>query len=274
LPTNLTTQNKLRIFNENLPMNGGNPSYFEQVEFLLTELNLSSNEINSLEKSLTDAISRKSYLLDSLSTSSGQSDIIPQLNSYMRSLLKHKDGETYQLMLIQMSERKSEIGDATRKYVNDTNMYDKARAEFDAHFQAIKSASTAGRGTLDSLPLSSDEQCRLGQLSVEVLVAQKNRDASEKIFVNLIRDFNEFLLRLDAFRKQIGSDKETQALKDEAKIENIRNQIIEEDSLIDRIRSDIQSMKARYQGAMLRLEEVSNGVRQLESETSSEESNH
>ena len=140
---------------------------------------------------------------------------------------------------------------ACELYLAASNSYDEYRNLFDEHVGQIK----------NSAPISNIFQESLASLAIQVLVAQRERDASEAEYIKFLREF-------DANRQ--ASDDLQRSLRDAPLLEFIEPrlrgftqidiQITEEDQLIDSIRAELEKQKYRYRGVMLRLDEVSRDI--------------
>lgn len=229
----------------------------DQVEFLLGELNESSQEINNQERLLSDAISRRTYLMESISG--------PRESTCERTLYALLFGDpvarTCEYFRVQSEQEclKQKIQRAADDYRGAACAYEKARNTFD-------SLVDKSRGTrFDSVRIRSEDQFKaLSETSVEVLAAQGKRDESENVYLSLMHEFDECLARLNEIRRKLGSAAISQASSFYEKIQLVESQIRNEDIVIDSIVRNICLIKDRYKGAMLRLEELSNGIHYLQ----------
>ena len=235
------------------------------MEFLLAELNASSDEINSLEKLQTDAMSRRAYLMDSISGCPADTEPVTLRSLFILDPVR--ESSEYYKVVNQQQEMKRTIETAVNAYKHHMSVYEKTRNEFDAHIDACRRDAAPAQ----AVTISPVEQSRLSQLSMEVLAAQTFRDASEREYVALMTAYTELLMLAEQIRRRIGPAVVEEVAEYYSKIEHVQAQIRHEATVIEVIRADIERTKNRYKGAMLRLEEVSNGVRQIESNENSEE---
>jgi hypothetical protein len=203
-------------------------------------------------------MSRRSYLVDSISDfheriekKSLQSLLVP--DSIQRS-------SEYYKAVAQQHHLKKRIDSVVDVYKSHMSAYDIARRKFDEYADTAKACP----------PLSHDVQTKLSLFSVDVLAAQRNRDSSEAEYIRLLHEFDVLLSHTGTLRKSIGESTIKEAAQYYDMIRTVEEQVHSEDSIVDKLRSQIELTKNRYKGAMLRLEEVSNGVRQLKSSEVSE----
>lgn len=170
------------------------------------------------------------------------------------------------------NDLKQRIQNAAENFKAATCSYESARNNFDdladcRQLSRISSSSTR----YDSVRITQEDQLQLSHMSVEVLAAQVNRDVAENEYMSLIRQFDHSSIRLDKIKRKLGTLAIKEATSFYEKIELVQKQIREEDALIELLMREIAEMKDRYKGAMLRLEEVSNGARELQSGEASED---
>lgn len=170
------------------------------------------------------------------------------------------------------NDLKLRIQNAAETFKAATCSYELARNNFDDLADCRQLSRIPSSGTrYDSVRINQEDQLKLSHMSVEVLAAQVNRDVAENQYISLIRQFDHSSIRLDKIKRKVGSLAIKEATSFYEKIELVQKQIREEDTLIELLMREIAKMKDRYKGAMLRLEEVSNGVRELQSGEASED---
>ncbi len=227
---------------------------------MLVELNEASALLNSLETKLSDALIRRSYLVDSIADLPRPQersifDISPQSDPFIQSV-------NYIRCVNELREirRKSEA--SVNSYIENTRFYEEARTTYDKRVSELHTNSL----------ISPEYQAGLSKLSLEVLAAQKNRDKCEDEHIRLVREFDQLLTKSNLLRRIVEVEAKNNSDPRLRGISCIDGQIREEDKLIQSIRSTIERTKARYQGAMLRLDEVSNGIREMQNRSQHKQS--
>lgn len=209
--------------------------------------------------------------MDSISQPPTNGSILEHLLAFSRSLTPFGKSADYYRLLSDQQKLKKRVEAVTETYKHHMVAYEKARRDFDTHVDAKQHSVWPALTHFDPFVISQDDQLRLSQLSVEVLAAQTNRDASEKEYILLVSEFNSQLMKAEQLKRRLGSPVIDVAADHYKMLETVQGQIRHENSTIDKLRADLDMTKSRYKGAMLRLEEVSNGVRLLESGEGSEE---
>jgi len=178
----------------------------------------------------------------------------------------------YYCILSEQKGIKLRIQHSAEAYKAATNSYESARNNFDRFADSRQRASMSPSGTrFDPVPISEVDQQILSQMSMEVIASQANRDAAENRYLALMHEFDLSQAHLDQVKRKIGEYSIKEAASFYDKIELVQREIREEDKLIQKIIEEVERTKERYKGAMLRLEEVSNGVRLIQSGEESEE---
>ena len=222
----------------------------------MQELNSSSALLNDLENKLSAALIRRSYLQESIAdldladdglTQLRQAGVSEPLNAAVAFIRCHNTQEIL----------KGRIECSIDGFKASVEDFDKARLRFDQTAQEIHLHGS----------LTEAHQETLTQLYLEVVTAQTNRDHREIEHIKLIHEFDNLFEQSRSLGKSV---KDLDDLEKDVRLRGFRRidaQIRAEDLIIDDIRSGIQAAKQRYKGAILRLEEISDGVRQLNNRT-------
>ena len=204
-----------------------------------------------MEKKLTDAMSRRSYLVDSIADFNDRIER-KSLQSLIAPDAVQRSSEYYKTF-DEQRKVKMRIESVVEEYKSRMLWYDEARRKFDESADQAK----------HSHPFSYEDQVKISQLSLDVLAAQRTRDATEAEYIAILRDFDASLAHTASLRKSIGETIINEAAQYFEMIRNVQEQVDAEDLTVASLRSQIELTKNRYKGAMLRLEEVSNGLRTI-----------
>ena len=145
---------------------------------------------------------------------------------------------------------KQQVEAAAEAYKSRMTLFDNARSHFDA---TVADKQLSGS-------LKRDEESLLVHFSLEVLASQQARDECELEYTRLLRKFDELLGETERVRQLIGDPLIAAAEPAFRCLRNVEVEIRKEDGLMESIKAKIESAKSRYQGAMLRLQEVSTDI--------------